>query len=158
MCLADGICSHDLPIHLHSVNAGVSHFSPVALYDKLQKPKGSVDPILQKKHSKKQCHSWAVKSDTRLRTSSSANPVPALGPAPTLVEVAASPSFPSPTQAAKDPCAPAEKMPGLRVCGRQLWKPEACWSQGNGVWQKSGCWGKVPSFLPTTACPAGAAS
>ena len=32
MRLADDIRSHDLPMHLHSINAGVSWISPVAPY------------------------------------------------------------------------------------------------------------------------------
>ena len=133
MRLADGIRSRDLPMHLHLVNAGVSWFSPVALYAKFQKPKGSGDPILQRNHGKKQRHSRAVKTESGLRASSSASPAPAAGPAPTLAEVAASPSFPSPTHAAKDPWAPAEQTPGLRECGRQLWKPEARCCRGSGA-------------------------
>lgn len=89
--------------------------------------------------------------------SSSASPAPAPGPARALAGEAASPSFPSPTQAAKDPCAPAEQLPGLRERGGQLWKPEAHWCQGSGARGKSFCRGKVLSVLPATACPAGAA-
>ncbi|XP_040977018.1 uncharacterized protein LOC121232714 [Aquila chrysaetos chrysaetos] len=129
----------------------------VALYDKLQKPEGSGVAILQRNGSKKQRHSWGVKSASRLCASSSASPAPAPGPAPALAEAAASPSFPSPTQAAKDPCGPADQTPGLGEGGGQLWKPEARWSQGNGAWGKSCCWGKVLGTLPATACLAGTA-
>ena len=144
MLHADGVCSHHLPTHLHSVNADVPRFSPVALYAKLQKPKGSGDPVLQRNHSKKQRYPWRVKCESRLRESSSASPAPAAGPAPALVEAAASPSFPSPTQVAKDP-----QTPGLGERGGQLWKPEARPCRG-GASPAAGarCWA---SSLPPPA-------
>lgn len=43
-------------MHLHSINASVSWFSPVAPYAKFQKSKGSGDPILQRNRDKKQRH------------------------------------------------------------------------------------------------------
>ena len=109
MRLADGIRSRDLPMHLHLISAGVSWFSPVALYAEFQKPKGSGDPILQRNDGKKQRHCWAVRSESGLHASSSTSPAPTPGPAPALAGEAASPSFPSPTQAAKDLCAPQSK-------------------------------------------------
>jgi len=145
VCLADCICCHDLPMHLHSINASVPWFSPVAPYAKLQKEKGSGDATLQRNHSKKQCHSWGVKSERRVLVSSSASLAPALGPAPALAEAAASPCFPSPTQAAKNARAPPQReWQAALVRGQQ--GPGKVLRPGQGA-----------GILPVTACSAGAA-
>lgn len=69
----------------------------------------------------------------RLHVSSCASQTPALGPAPALAEEAASPSCPSPSQEAKDPCALAEQTPSLkREGGGQLWGPEGLLCQEAG--------------------------
>lgn len=157
------------PMNLHSINAGVACIPQVVLRENSDKLEGFAKLVLQRKSSKKTCHSRSERSGWRPHVPPSASLGPALaGAAAARAQRTASLSFPSPTQ---DPCASAEQTPGLRERAAPLWKPEACqaWGamgrQGNVLLlgQSAGCphcqrlpgWGSLPVPPPL---PFGAAS